>query len=104
MSEISADSVDNSEVKSGAPTGSRPQPPEGKTCSVSSCVFLRPAILAFLLPVIGILLLDYLALPPFCNGAVCHTCMITKTVLACLAGFIGLLAYKGWKRIATKPQ
>jgi hypothetical protein len=70
-----------------------PDAAQGQACSLKACPFSSPKTLAFLLPFIAVMLLDYFAVGPFCSGSVCHSCLVTKTALASLAGFIGLLLY-----------
>jgi hypothetical protein len=74
---------------------SQSQPDAGapKACSLKSCSLTSPKSLSFLLPFIGVMLLDYFAVGPFCGGSVCHTCVWTKSALAGLAGIVGLWVY-----------
>lgn len=62
------------------------------SCSTGSCLLSNPKTLSFIVPFLGVLALEqWAASSSTCvNSVVCQMCIVSKTALAVLAGFIGL--------------
>jgi hypothetical protein len=96
------------ENESSGLTDMQSEPPESNkestSCATGACSLLNKSVLAFLLPFILFLGLDYFGMWPACFGAVCHTCVPTKLALATLIGFICASIYNCFNREEQKPK
>lgn len=62
------------------------------SCSTGSCLLSNPRTLSFIVPFLAVLALEqWAASSNTCmNSVVCQMCIVSKTALAVVAGFIGL--------------